>query len=95
MKEKRFNIGDTVTFKNNFDCVSPSRVNTYYWGGTNRGGLRGVIVRYNDYINDVGCYTIHVSFRENHLYEYMMLESEFLEYNQKQYDGDGIKHKFI
>jgi hypothetical protein len=99
MKEKRFRVGDTVTFKNDFECIYPDGRNTYYWGGDNYGGVRGVIVRYNDYTHDVDCYTIHVSFMfsENQSYVYMMLESEFLEYNQKekQYDGDGIKHKFI
>lgn len=95
MKEKRFRVGDTVTFKNDFECISPTGRNTYYWGGVNCGGLRGEIVKYEDYIDEVGCYTIHVLFSGTESYQYMMLESEFLEYNRKQYNGHGIKHKFI
>ena len=95
MKEKRFNVGDMVTFKSEYECVNVTgKPNKYYRGGGDQGGHVGEIVRYYGYNHEMDCWGIKVNGR---IVPYYMLESEFEEYTseKKTYNGQGIKHKFI
>jgi len=82
MKEKRFKVGDIVTYKSTKDCVG--RYGTkeqYYYSGYDQGGFVGKIVSYSFYDEKMGCWKIRVTIKEQG-YNYTMLESEFLEYDK-------------
>jgi hypothetical protein len=68
-KEKRFSVGDTVTYKTN---------RSYYYGGMAPTKLEQKIVGYGDYNTIKECYAITVTHDGN---GYLMLESEFEEYD--------------
>ena len=74
MKNKRFKVGDKVTYRFRSDCKD----NYYRWGGDDHGGYVGTIKSYDSYEPDYNCYGIKVTSREG---EYTMLESEFYEYD--------------
>lgn len=84
-KERRFNAGDTLTYRSRRDC--PDR--RYYFDGSEQGGKKGKIVRYTTYNCCLECWEIFVSTESDG--NYTMLESEFLEYdNPKQLDNYSI-----
>ena len=81
MKEKRFNIGDNVTYKSRKDCTSDGGAKGFYYhGGNDYGGFVGEIRDYYDYNEEKDCYNISVTIKGVDSYE--MLESEFLEYDK-------------
>lgn len=77
MKEKKFKIGQSVTFKKKSECSSQYRSsNAYYFGGDDYGGKIGKVTNYKEFVNSRDCYKIEV-----YPPGYVMLESEFEEYN--------------
>ena len=81
MKEKRFKIGDKVTYKSKKDCVDYYGDKGYYYeDGEDQDGYVGQITHYFDYNEDMDCWKIHV--RTRYGFSYSMLESEFLEYDK-------------
>ena len=74
MKEKRFKVGDKVTYKSKKDC------NGYYYCGDEHDGHVGIIKDYIFYNEDAQCWKIEVSTKNS--WGYAMLESEFLEYDK-------------
>jgi hypothetical protein len=69
--EKRFEIGDRVTY------LSISEIGSYEFGGYCHGGQVGTIEAYGDFIDSAGCWEIVVTAQST---TYYMLESEFKEY---------------
>ena len=81
-KEKKFKVGNKVTYKSKKDCTSDGGgKGNYYHGGDDHGGFVGEIRYYYDYNKDMGCWKIKVTTKEKG-YNYTMLESEFLEYDK-------------
>ena len=76
MKEKRFRVGDTVTY-----LKRPDDEFGYRFGGVCQGGLKGEIEEYYGGITVNGCYAILVTVPSMPGHSYKMLESEFEEYN--------------
>jgi hypothetical protein len=74
--EKRFNVGDEVTYLSFKDCPSKR----YAHGGTDRGGGKGEVYKYSRYNADHDCWAIVVSLPDSNELHYHMLESEFEEY---------------
>ena len=100
MKEKKFKIGDRVTYKSCVGLISQDGyIDSYYHGGENYDGHTGTVMDYGEFHTERGCYQMLVSIPTHPNVTYSMLESEFVEYNQKTtnyiYDGFGMKHKFI
>lgn len=79
-KEKRFNVGDKVTYKLRADCPGGK----YYYGGSDQGGCVGTIESYSIYNKDQTCWRIAVTLNNSSSITYTMLESEFIEYDVKQ-----------
>ena len=78
-KEKVFKVGDKITYKSINDCTHYNGgKNSYYYGGMNKEGHVGKILRYDEYIEQKQCWRIEVSNSEG---SYSMLESEFENYN--------------
>ncbi len=78
--EKRFKVGDKVTYKDIKGCVNSNGTKGWYYnGGDDQGGYVGRIVRYSAYNEDMGCWLITVTTKGS---LYHMLESEFLEYDK-------------
>ena len=75
-KERRFKVGDKVTYKKSRDCVD----GVYYHGGNNKGGYVGTVIKVGDFKVDRDCYSISVTINEDGSC-YGMLESEFVEYD--------------
>ena len=86
MKDKRFKVGDKVTYKNKKDCTRSDVNGTkggYYLGGVDCGGFVGEIISYGGYYESMGCWMIVVTNNEGYSKKYNMLESEFLEYGKQ------------
>jgi hypothetical protein len=73
MQEKRFKVGDTVTYKDYYTLPNKK----YRHGGSNQAGYKGIIKRYVNYSDDYG-WTIGVTTNSS---SYDMLESEFEEWD--------------
>ena len=87
-KEKRFNVGDKVTYKNQDDCPKGK----YRYGGINQGGYVGTIQEYSEYQEEYSCWRIEVSSNgESALSSYSMLEDEFIEYDASPDPYNGFK----
>ena len=83
MKEKRFNVGDKITYKSNKDCVSSSgNKGFYYIGGVDQCGFIGKITGYEHYNKEMGCWMIRVTSGNPRCDVFCMLECEFLEYDK-------------
>jgi len=98
MKEKKFKIGDRVTYKSRVGLISRHGVmDSYYHGGENYDGHTGTVMDYDEFLTERGCYQMAVSIPTHPNITYSMLESEFEEYSTggEIYNGQGIKHKFI
>jgi len=80
MKEKRFNVGDKITYKSDKDCTHKFGYEGYYHGGDYQGGFVGEILGYHSYNEDNGCWEILVTTKNRGRYN--MLECEFLEYDK-------------
>jgi hypothetical protein len=74
MKPQRFKVGDRVTYKSYLQCGGK-----YYYDGEDQKGFVGEINSYDYYVEEKGCYKIYV--RTSTGGTYMMLESEFCEYD--------------
>ena len=83
MKERKFKIGDKITYKSNHLCnwQYSDEHGEYYWGGDNQEGYVGTITNYNSYIESKDCYKIEVTAKDRDTYT--MLECEFKEYDHK------------
>ena len=80
MENRRFNIGDKVTYKSKKDCISNySRKGYNHHYGEDQDGFVGEVVGYYGYNDKMGCYNISVRFRYGEAY---MLECYFLEYDK-------------
>lgn len=85
-KEKRFKIGDKITYKPMKDCTHyDGRKNSYYFGGNEQEGHVGEILNYLSYVEDKQCWRIVVSNRQG---VYSMLESEFENYDNQPKSQD-------
>ena len=75
-----FKVGDMVTYKSKEKCGSQ-----YWYGGCDLEGEKGKILKVGEYLPKHGCYSVEVTvpFSESGKYEYEMLESEFVEYDNK------------
>ena len=93
MKEKRFNVGDMVTFKNMGECTSVNGTpNKYYYGGGEQGGHRSRIIEYGQYNDETDCWEIWVTSSMG--VHYHMLEKEFMEWphkEKKRFHMDPVK----
>lgn len=95
MKEKRFQVGDKVTYKDTNELPDEK----YYYSGNNQKGFVGTIITYLEFKEELNCYKIEVT-QEYKNFNYSMLESEFEEYdvvqeNHKFKVGDVVTtHKF-
>ena len=69
MREKKFNVGDTVTYK---------QLSKYFFGGQPPKDLKQTIISYGSYVSGIGCYEICVTHDTG---PYSMLEKEFEEYD--------------
>ena len=78
MKDKRFKVGDEVTYKSKNDCVDKG---VYYYTGDDQDGFVGEVLKYDYYNEKMGCWKILVTTRDDG--SYYMLESEFLEYDKQ------------
>ena len=74
--EKRFNIGDEVTYLP--QAMGKSGKYGYRFGGLNLGGRTGFITKYYDFEKDHQCWSMQVTAGIGETYK--MLESEFKEY---------------
>lgn len=74
MKPQRFKVGDRVTYKSYLQCGGK-----YYYDGKDQKGFVGEINSYDYYVEEKGCYKIYVRTSTGGIY--MMLESEFCEYD--------------
>ena len=84
-KEKRFKIGDKITYKPMKDCTHyDGRKNSYYFGGNEQEGHVGKIVNYLSYVEYKECWRIHVTTIKSG--SYGMLECEFIEYTKPTQD---------
>ena len=79
MKEKRFQVGDKVTYKDTDKLPNEK----YYYGGDNQKGFVGTITEYLEFQEELNCYKIEVT-QEYEDFNYSMLESEFVEYDVVQ-----------
>jgi len=77
-KERRFKVGDKVTYKKREDCVKRDGGNGYYHTGSDQGGYVGTVIKVGDFNAKMDCYNISVSIQGG--VTYVMLESEFVEY---------------
>lgn len=75
MKEKRFNVGDRVTFKSLDECGG-----RYRFGGDDRDGFKTSIIQHLIYREDDGSWEVVVESKGGN--NYTMLESEFREYDE-------------
>lgn len=76
MQEKKFTIGDKVTYKGFKDLNRKC----YRFGGSNFGGKTGKVESYSRFMESDGCYEIVVTTPSEGTYA--MLESEFVEYDK-------------
>lgn len=74
-EEKRFNVGDKVTYKDWY--VLPK--GAYEYGGKNQKGYVGEITKYLNFNSEKDCWTIRVTSILDH--NFIMLETEFEEYD--------------
>ena len=88
MKEKRFNIGDRVTYKHTSQCYG----GRYRHDGSDQGGYRGEILDYGSYNEEFNCYVVNVTSNEG--FYYLMLEKEFMEWDGITYCGESMRHRF-
>lgn len=84
MAEKRFQIGDKVTYKYRKDLPG----HKYKFGGSCVGGFVGEVRHYGVYSESSNCYEISVTTKGGH---YNMLESEFVEYDQSTVNGENYE----
>ena len=80
--EKRFKVGDTLTYKSREDCVNSVGRPGYYCKGENRAGKKGQIVEYRGYVPEKKCWKMVVTCKND--LDYFMLECEFEEYIQPE-----------
>lgn len=73
MEERKFNVGDKITYKSRQACGGK-----YAYGGEDNAGFVGTIRSYGSYNEKFKCYDISVTSRGG---TYLMLESEFEEYD--------------
>jgi hypothetical protein len=73
--EKKFAVGDKVTYKSHSDLGRG-----YRFGGGNFGGEKANVVAYLDYDSEYNCYKINVTVPGSSLI-FSMLECEFYEYD--------------
>ena len=75
-----FKVGDMVTYKSKEKCGG-----SYKFGGRDLEGETGKILVVGEYLPDCGCYSVVLTapFSESEVYTYAMLESEFVEYDNK------------
>jgi len=79
--ERRFNVGDKVTYKKRSDCKDENgHKDVYYNRGDCQGGFVGEVTEVEHYIKSMNCYYIDVTTRTGGTYG--MIESEFLEYDR-------------
>ncbi len=76
-EEKRFKVGDHVTYKSHKDCYNSD----YCYGGGDNGGYVGVITDYKHFNYNKSCWEISVTYLDGENYAFTMLESEFVEYD--------------
>jgi len=93
MKERRFKVGDKITYKSTADCVGfDGDIKRYYWGGTDIFGFVGTVKKINRFVEEKDCYEIEVSTNGLNGSRYM-LESEFLEYENKRIKNNTNEFK--
>jgi hypothetical protein len=73
--EKKFEVGDKVTYKSHSDLRR-----AYRFGGGNFGGKEATVLGYLDYDSEYKCYKITVTVPSSTL-NFSMLECEFYEYD--------------
>jgi hypothetical protein len=73
MEERKFKVGDKITYKSRKACGD-----RYEFGGEDHGGFVGKIKSYGSYYEKFKCYEINVTAKSD---IYLMLESEFEEYD--------------
>jgi len=82
--QPKFYVGKPVTYKKFIDCGG-----NYYYSGEDKGGFVGTITSYDHFVEEKNCYRINVTTPMGHTY--MMLESEFEEYDSSySTTGTGI-----
>ena len=87
MKQKRFKVRDNVTYKARVNCTHQGgEIDTYYYGGTDQDGFVGKIISYTGFIEERDCWSLKVS--NNYCDSYIMLESEFKEYDSIKESSD-------
>ena len=87
MKKQRFKVRDNVTYKARVNCTHHGgEKDTYYYGGTDQDGFVGKIISYNGFIEERDCWSLNAS--SNHGHSYIMLESEFKEYDSIKESND-------
>ena len=87
MKKQRFKVRDNVTYKARVNCTNQSGdIDSYYYSGTDHDGFVGEIVGYNSFNEEMDCWTLNVSTKHDH--SYVMLESEFKEYDSIKESSD-------
>jgi hypothetical protein len=81
--EPKFYVGKPVTYKNFRDCGG-----SYYYSGEDKGGFVGTVTSYDHFVEEKNCYRINVTTPMGHTY--MMLESEFEEYDSSYIGISGV-----
>ena len=88
---KAFNVGDKVSYKKQQDCHDSNGDIRYYYGGDCQYGFVGIIKNYYKYIPKENCYKIEVTTKFGG--SFLMLESEFEEYDFKKTPHDFLLSK--
>ena len=84
-KEQRFKVGDSVTYLSMAESAAlklrDDSYKKYRYGGEDRGGIIGQVLKYHEYNEEAKCWKIEVS-RDGESWSnsYNMLECEFKEY---------------
>lgn len=83
--EQRFKVGDSVTYLSIAESAAlklrDDSYKKYRYGGEDRGGIIGQVLRYVDYNEEAKCWKIEVSRSGDSWSDsYSMLECEFKEY---------------
>jgi hypothetical protein len=80
--EKRFKLGDNITYKSKNDCVDEyGDKGRYHYDGDDQDGFVGEVLKYDYYKEEKDCWKIYVTTKGGGLY--YMLECEFLEYDKQ------------
>ncbi len=87
MKDKRFKVGDYVTYKYEKDCRNTTKGSGIYrYGGNCQGCFQGKITSYSDFNAGESCWEMSVTTRDDS--SYTMLEQEFMEYDNAPEDAE-------